>query len=300
MKKAAKILFYIAAAFAGIVVIALAFVFLGSRAALRKEFHVTVRPVAIPTGADALARGRHLAETRGCNDCHGADFGGGKVIDDGAMGRIHAPNLTRGRGSRIAAFTDEDWVRAIRHGIGPDGRGLIVMPSLEYSQLSDEDLGELIAYLKTVPAVDRERTPASYGPVTRVLLTLSPEKMISANAIDHAHAGPPAVAKGPTVAYGKYLSAGCIGCHGANLSGGKIDVGPPDWPLAANLTPHPTSRLAKWSEQDFISVVRTGVRPDGSAVNPVMPRVFGQMDDVELKALYAFLRSLPPVAQGVR
>lgn len=300
MKKFAKPLLYIAAALAVLALLAVSFVYFSSRAALRKEFRVAVRPVAIPSGADALARGRHLAETRGCNDCHGADYGGARVIDDGAMGRLHGPNLTRGRGGRVATFSDDDWVRAIRHGVGPDGKGLLIMPSLEYSQLSDDDLGELIAYLRTVPAVDRDRVPTTHGPVTRVLLTASPEKMIAANAIDHAHAGPPAVPKGPTVAYGKYLSAGCIGCHGPNLSGGKIEVGPPDWPLAANLTPHPDGRLAKWSEEDFISVLRTAKRPDGSAVNPVMPAVFGRMDDIELKALYAYLRSLAPAALGQR
>jgi mono/diheme cytochrome c family protein len=300
MKKLAKILLYLATALAGVALIAVTFVLYRSHAALQKEFQVSVRPVAIPANAEAIARGRHFAETRGCNDCHGPDYAGGRVIEDGAMGRLYGPNLTKGRGGRTASFTDEDWVRAIRHGVGPDRKGLMIMPSLEYAQLSDEDLGELIAYLKSVPAVDRERVPTSYGPVTRVLLTLSPEKMIAAGAIDHARAGPPAVAKGPTVAYGKYLSAGCIGCHGPNLSGGKIDIGPPDWPLAANLTPHADSQLAIWSEADFISVLRTGKRPDGSALNPVMPRLFGQMDDVELKALYAYLRSLPPVARGTR
>lgn len=300
MKKLLKIVFVLFAILASVAVIAVAFVLFRSRSALQKDFHVSVRTVTIPSGAEVLARGRHLAQTRGCNDCHGADYAGAKVIEDGAMGRLYGPNITAGRGGRTAQYSDEDWVRAIRHGVGPDKKGLMIMPSLEYSQLSDQDLGELVAYLKTVPAVDRERVPTSYGPVTRFLLTVSPEKMIAANSINHAEAGPPAVAKGPTVAYGRYLSAGCIGCHGPNLSGGKIDIGPPDWPLAANLTPHPDGQIVKWSEQDFISVIRSGKRPDGSELNPVMPRLFGQMDEVELKALYAYLRSLPPVARGQR
>ena len=272
-----------------------------SQAAINKKYTVAVRPVAIPTASAAIAHGSHIARTRGCIECHGKDFGGGKVIEDGAMGRLYAPNLTSGKGSSIADFSDEDWVRAIRHGVGKDGRGLFVMPSLEYSHFSDEDLGALIAYLKTVPPVDRERVATAYGPVSQILLTLSPEKMIAAGAIDHANMAPPAsIAKGPTAEYGHYLSASCMGCHGPNFSGGKIDIGPPDWPMAANLTPHPDGRLSKWSEQDFITTVRTAKRPDGSELNEVMPRGFGGMDDIELKALWAFFKSLPPAVQGAR
>jgi cytochrome c553 len=217
------------------------------------------------------------------------------------MGRLYAPNLTKGKGGSIAAYKDNDWVRAIRHGVGIDGRGLFIMPSEEYSKLTDEDLGALIAFLQTVPAVDRERVPTAYGPISQIILTTAPHKMIAAAALDHAHIFPPvSVAKGPTPEYGRYLAAGCTGCHGANFSGGKIEIGPPDWPMAANLTTHPESRLSKWSEQDFINTIRTAKRPDGTILNPVMPRGFAGMDDVELKALWAFFRTLPPAAQGVR
>lgn len=272
-----------------------------SQAAIDRKYTVTVRPVAIPASAAAIAHGRHISQTRGCIDCHGADLAGGKVIEDGAMGRLYGSNLTPGKGSSVVGFTDEDWVRAIRHGVGKDGRGLFVMPSLEYAHFSDEDLGALVAYLKTLPPVDRERVATAYGPVSQILLTLSPEKMIAAGAIDHANLAPPvAVVKAPSAEYGRYLAAGCTGCHGSNFSGGKIEIGPPDWPLAANLTQHPDGRLTKWSEQDFMTAIRTAKRPDGTELNPVMPRGFGGMDDVELKALWAFFKTLPPAAQGVR
>lgn len=301
MKKALKILLGILIGFLVVVAGLGLFARTRSQAAINKKYTVAVRPVTIPTTAEAIAHGRHLAETRGCNDCHGQDFGGDKVIEDGAMGRLYAPNLTSGKGGSTAGFADEDWVRAIRHGVGKDGRGLFVMPSVEYSHFSDEDLGAVIAYLKTVPPVDRERVATSYGPVSQILLTLSPEKMIAAAAIDHVNMAPPvSIAKAPTVEYGHYLAAGCMGCHGPNFTGGKIDIGPPDWPMAANLTPHPDGRLSKWSEQDFITTIRTAKRPDGSELSPVMPRAFGGMDDIELKALWAFFKSLPPAVQGSR
>jgi mono/diheme cytochrome c family protein len=299
MRRFLKILGYGIAGLVILIGIAATAVYIGSNGRLNKTFVVAPRPVVIPTDAVAVAHGKHLAETRGCNDCHGKDFAGNLVIKDGAMGTLHAPNLTRGKGGRIAAFKDEDWVRAIRHGVGPDQRGLFIMPSEEYAHFSDEDLGALIAFLKTVPPVDRERVPTALGPVSRVLLATG-KMQLAAETIDHVNVKPAFVQPGITADYGRYVAASCIGCHGPNFSGGKIAVGPPNWPEAANLTPHTASRIAKWTEEDFLKVLRTAKRPDGTDLNPVMPRVFGQMNDVELKALWSYFKTLPPVATGVR
>ena len=103
-----------------------------------------------------------------------------------------------------------------------------------------------------------------------------------------------------TADYGRYLAASCIGCHGDNLSGGRIAGGPPDWPPAANLTPHATSRIGSWTEADFFTAMRKGVRPDGTPLNPAMPTAFGQFTDDETKALWLYLRSLPAAEMGVR
>lgn len=264
------------------------------------ELHdVTARPVDVPSGAEAVERGRHLATTRGCNDCHGKDYGGNKVIDDPAVGRLYGPNLTPGRGGLTREFTDLDYVRAIRHGVTREGRPLVLMPAAEYTFLSDEDLGALIAYLKTLPAVDRERGPVAPGPIFRTMMAIG-QVTLSADVIDHGGMRPAKVVVEPTVAYGKYLSAGCTGCHGDNLSGGKIPGAPPDWPATSNLTPHASGRLASWSERDFFNVLRTRKRPDGTELSPVMPASFGQMTDVETQALWAYLRSLPPYPTGER
>ena len=297
-----RFLKYLGYALGGLVVllgIAAVVVFSSSNAKLGKTYAVQPRPVRIPDDSATIERGRHIAETRGCVDCHGKDLGGAKVMEDGAMGRVYGSNLTRGAGGRVANFKDEDWTRAIRHGVMPDGRALFLMPADEYSHFSDEDLGAVIAFVKSVPAVNRARVPIEFGPVTRVLLTLGKMKL-AAEKIDHANLRPPSVAPGATAEYGRYLAAGCTGCHGPKYSGGKIDIGPPDWPHAANLTPQAGGHLAKWTEDEFIRTLRTAKRPDGSELSPVMPRAFGQMNDVELRALYAFLRSLPAVPTGVR
>jgi cytochrome c553 len=299
MKTLLKILGYGLAVIVIIVAVATTAVVIRSNAKLQKTFAVTPKPVSIPTDAESLERGKHIAMTRGCNECHGKDYAGNKVIEDGAMGTLHGPNLTRGHGGRIASFTDEDWVRAIRHGVGPDGRALFIMPSEEYSHLSDRDLGAVIAYLKTVPPVDRERVPTSLGPISRVLLATGKMKL-AAEIIDHANVRPPEITPAVSVEYGRYVATSCMGCHGANYSGGKIEIGPPSWPAAANLTPHADSRLSKWSEEQFLATVRTGKRPDGSELSPVMPRAFSSLNETELKALWAFFKSLPAAATGAR
>lgn len=279
--------------------IAALMVYVVSGSKLEKTYSVAVRRVAIPIDATAVGRGKHIAETRGCIDCHGADYAGAKVIEDPAMGQLYGSNLTKGRGGIAAQYRDEDWIRAIRHGIARDGRALVLMPSAEYAHFSDEDLGSVIAYIKSLPAVDRDTVPIKLGPVARGLLVAGKFKL-AAEEIDHAKVKPASVKPAVTREYGRYLSHGCTGCHGTNFSGGKIDIGPPDWPHASNLTPHASGRLAKWSEEDFIAALRTAKRPDGTEVNPVMPRAFGNMNDVELKALWLFLKSIPPTTTGKR
>ena len=116
--------------------------------------------------------------------------------------------------------------------------------------------------------------------------------------IDHANVKPAVVTPAVTVDYGRYIAVGCTGCHGDNFSGGKIKIGPPDWPPAANLTPHADGRLAKWTEEDFIRALRTAKRPDGTELNPVMPRAFAALDDVELKAIWMYLKTLPAAPTG--
>ena len=299
MSRVLKILAYVAIGLVSVVAVAATAAVIGSNARLNKTYSVTPRSVAIPADAVTIAHGKHLAETRGCNDCHGKDYAGAKVIEDGAMGKLYGPNLTRGKGGRITTFKDEDWVRAIRHGVGPDGRGLFIMPSEEYSHFSDEDLAALVAYMKTIPAVDRERVPTELGPISRMLLATGKMKL-AAEVIDHPNVKPKAIVPAVSAEYGKYVAASCIGCHGPNLSGGKIEIGPPSWPQAANLTPHADGRLGKWTEAEFVQVMRTAKRPDGTELNEVMPRAFGQMNDVELKALFAFFKSLPATTTGAR
>lgn len=291
----------ILAAIVGLLVLALALVYLVSSRALARRWVVEPAPVAIPTDAAAREEGLRLYFSRGCADCHDADFGGKTVIEDPMMGLIAGPNLTAGAGG-IGGRSDLDLVRAIRHGLAPDGRGLVFMPSHEFNPLADAEVGAIIAAIRAAAPIDRPQPAPAPGPLLRALFVFGQVPMLlSADLIDHEAPRPPAPEVAPTAAYGAYLAILCTGCHGPGLSGGPIPGAPPDWPPSTNITPDPTTGLGAWTEEDFVRAMRSGIRRDGSAIHPVMPwRNFARMTDVEISALWAHLSSLPPRTAGTR
>ena len=281
-------------------VVGLSFVYWRSNALLAPHVQIDEAALAIPADAEAVERGRHLAVTRGCGECHGADFGGKVIVDLPPVGRIAGPNLTHGKGGLAANFGAVDWERAIRHGVAPDGRMLVIMPTRDFVALTDADTADVIAYLQQLPAVDREQPPLSIGPIPRIQMLLGSVPLAEARAIDqhapHANAMTPA----PTAEYGAYLAHTCSGCHGEHFSGGRIPGLPPNFPAAANITPD-NSGIAGWSKVDFYTAMRTGKRPNGSVIDPFMPwSQFKSMSDTELDALWAFLQIQPPRAAGGR
>ena len=274
--------------------------YLGDRKAMRRV-DVAVIAVAIPSDAASLERGRYLFSTRGCVDCHGARGAGKAFIDDGGGMFAKAPNISTGAGNVVASYRDEDWVRTIRHGVKPNGRPLFIMPSEDYNRLTDADLGALVAYVKRLPPAGGD------GLVVRVpalVKTLYAAGVIrdAAEKIDHSLPPSTPVAEDGSAAHGAYVANMCIGCHGERLSGGKIPGGPPDWPAAANLTPGDGSAMTRYAGADqFVAMLRSGKRPDGTAVSPVMPFTsLRELNDNDAKALYAHLKRLAPVAAGKR
>jgi mono/diheme cytochrome c family protein len=295
MKRFLKGIGYAVGAMVGILVLAAAGVYGLSEARYRKEYVLTPAKIPIPNDSAAIARGAHLTSSiAGCVDCHGNNFGGATMFEEPVIGRLYAPNLTRGKGGIGGKFTDADYVRAIRNGIAPNGKALKVMPASDYMNLTDADLAAIIAYLKTVPPVDKELPAISIGPVGRALFVAGKMPFLHAERIDHERLHLASVSPAPTAGYGAYLAAvGCKGCHGPALAGGKIIDGAPDWPPAANLTPAGSTR--NWSEQEFRRLLRDGKRPDGIRVNQAMPvRLTKNLSDDEIHAIYLYLRTLSP------
>jgi mono/diheme cytochrome c family protein len=262
-----------------------------------ENFDIPVESISIPTDEAAIARGEHIAITRFCGSCHGDNLAGGYLMNELVLAVIPAPNLTAGTGGVGLTNTDEDWIRAIRHGVGHDNRGLIGMPARIWYQLSDEDLGALIAYLKNIPSVDNEFPKRKIGPAFRLMLTLGLAPVSEAPLIDHSASRPSAPQPGVTLEYGEYLALGCTACHGPNMNGGTIRDLNGELVTALNLTPG--GELQGWSEEDFITALRTGETPSGHVMSEIMPwRYVGQMTDKELQAIWLYIQSLPALEQG--
>jgi hypothetical protein len=120
-----------------------------------------------------------------------------------------------------------------------------------------------------------------------------------ARRIDHT-AGVRAKGATPTVEYGQFLAMGCQGCHGEHFSGGPLPGAPSSMAIPLNLTPHETG-LRDWSFDDFNKLLNAGVRKNGKRLDPLMPyEAFGKFDDIERRALWAFLKSVPPLPFGNR
>lgn len=266
---------------------------------LAREYAVTADlPAPDPSLGD---EGRRLAFSRGCADCHGEDFGGKLLADEMPFARLVGTNLTRTPDAHADRNVHERMHLALRHGIGLDSRPLLMMPSKSFASLSRHEVEALSAFFGSLPPVQRRLPDSDLGPLGRTLLVAGKlEGFLSAEQIDHAA---PAVDKPPalgTVDYGRHAAQLCSGCHRGDFAGGRMSHGGPQTPPASNLTPDP-SGLAGWTEADFMTAMRTGRRPDGGEIDGnAMPwRAIGKASDEELRSMWLYLSSLPPVRRDV-
>lgn len=283
----------------GLLVVLSGVVYFVSEARMNATYTIEVEAVPIPTGATAVAYGKHVATIRNCIECHGENLAGKIYLEDPTVGRIVTSNLTSGKNGVGSSYTDSDYIRAIRHGVGSDGKPLVVMPAHELYYLSDADLGAVIAYVKSLPPVDSDLPPMKIALLLRAIYLFTDQvPLVSAEVIDHTAARPVAPAVGVTAEYGDYLSVNCRGCHGQDLAGGPVPGAPPSWPPSLNLTPG--GELRGWSEADFMQTMRTGVTPNGRPLaNEYMPwQILGVMTDDELKAVWLYVQSVPAKEQG--
>lgn len=254
-----------------------------------------------------LERGAYLMNSiAACGNCHTPlDANGpiagqelaGRLVDDNEAFTAYASNITPDVETGIGGWTDEEIIVAIREGKRPGGS--IIGPPMPiglYRGMSDSDAEALVAYLRQVPAVRnavpkstyRIPLPESYGPPVGSVADVAP---------------------GVTVAYGGYLAGPvghCIECHtpmgeghpdfehqlGA---GGFAFEGPWGVSVSANITPDETDGIARFSDDELIAMISTGVRPDGTQMLP--PMGYGYYANIrpdDLKAIVAYLRALPP------
>jgi mono/diheme cytochrome c family protein len=260
-------------------------------AILAAKYEVDPPVFLIPNDSLSLVKGEKLAIL--CTDCHGSNHGGSDFFNDKQLGIIYAPNLTKGLGSAVKNYSDKDWIRAIRHGIRPNGDGLLIMPSIDYYQMSQNDVSALIAYLKQIPHVDHETGETKMTSFGKVLLALGAfGETHSANILDHSKPAGADVIKGANKEYGKYLIAitGCKSCHQGNLKGGKHPD--PNSPPVPDITS--SGNLGHWSQSQFINTMYSGTTPENKVLDKkYMPYLaFSGLEEDDLKAIQLYLSSL--------
>jgi nicotinate dehydrogenase subunit B len=270
-------------------------------AKINQHFANPVADVQVAGTAAQIARGEKLAQT--CVSCHGPDnhlplagvnFAARFPLPP--MGTLYAPNLTPG--GNIDGWTDGEVIRTIREGIHKNGRSLLIMPASSYRNLSDDDVQAIVAYLRLQPPTG-EPTPDNQITVLGAIFTFLFDFQTAQLPVANVSASEPG-----TSAYGKYLVdiLNCRECHGDQLQG-KVDNGQPGPSPGPNLT----QIVPQWTEEQFMTFFNTGTLPDGSTVpiitlpsgfaEPRMPWpvVRAATTDDELRAIYAYLHSLPPV-----
>ncbi len=258
------------------------------RRGINKIYNIPASSIAIPDQPELGERKYPLVVVDVCRDCHGQDLAGQVMENDLLIGRLASANLTAGKGGIGGTYTPQDWVRALRHGVGRDNRSLIAMPSDALGFLSDEDLGTIIHTIQKTPPIDNVLPESRIGVMGRIIL-LQNLPILTAESIDPSLGSPSMPDPGVTVEYGEYMAHLCTMCHGKDYSGTDLPGG------GLNLTP--AGNLGHWSEADFIKSLRTGLTPEGKALDQkLMPvGIIGKLTDDEMKAIWLFLQTLPPV-----
>jgi mono/diheme cytochrome c family protein len=259
-----------------------------------------------------LARGKYLVDgVMGCFGCHtdqdwskpgappvAGKEGSGHVWSDQDMPWLIAPNITPDKETGAGNWSDDALARAIREGIGNDGRTLFpIMPYQNYRQMSDEDLASVIAYVRSVPAVRNQLQ------TTRMPFPLNFSIQNVPQPVDAAVAAPD---QSTPVARGDYLvrMADCTDCHtpkengqpmpGMDFAGGFLMHEPTGDVFSHNITPA-ASGIGYYNDTSFVQAMRTG-KVGARRLHASMPWYFyGKMTDDDLRSMFAFLQTLKPV-----
>lgn len=278
MATALRWLGYLILLLLGLLLLAAAWIWIASERALSATHEGTAENLVRPTGAQ-LADGDRQLKILGCYSCHGDGLRGNFMFSEPKVADVHAPNLTL-----IAAkASDQQLARAIRQGIGADGRPLFIMPSAQYSRLDDAEVAALIAAMRTLP-VGGEQTPAiQLGPIGR--FGVAAGKFPSQPDQVELYRNDMPADLGPQFAAGRKLAmVNCAECHGPSFGGGEPKPGTkaPDLVVAG-----------AYDLPEFRKLMRTGV-PTGNRKLGLMAEVsrddFRHFTDSEIAAIHGYLR----------
>lgn len=257
---------------------------------LSQKYDFTLPEIPLNTDSVTIIEGKRLMITKSCQDCHSEDLGGKIWIDDGLLGKIVAPNLTKGKGGLPTDYNISDWMRSLKHGLKRDSTALMLMPSNEFTFLTEDDLRAIIAYCMQLEPIDRELPKSSVGILGYILTDFEQIPLIAAEKINHDRSLTKSINREVSIEFGQYLSIGCEGCHRKNMKGGPPVA--PGFPEVADITS--TGHLGTWTEQEFIQALKTGITPEGKKLNSSeMPwQSFKDYTETEFKALFLYLNSI--------
>jgi len=269
----------------GLAIVAYALLYLLSERALNRTYQrpAVAFSIPIPTDAASIVEGKRLATIRGCTDCHGKVGEGQVMFDQPMIARVVAPNLT----VAMKKYNDAELEAIIRHGVRPDGRSLLIMPSEIFVVMNDDDLVKTMAFLKSLPEVPGPGPSVSSGPIGRLGLATGKFKMVAQLIADTV---PPPEPAGDQARQGRYLARSiCAGCHGTALHGdSNPEFSSPDLRM-----------VAAYSPADFQRLLRTGVAFGGREVGVMSDEARNHLSlltDAEIAALYSYLHSMPEAA----
>ena len=228
------------------------------------------------TDPGAVARGLKVAKLNGCHDCHGDKLEGRLFHDEMPIIKAWGPNLSR----LLAEQSDADFDRAVRHGVAGDGRRLWMMPSSAFAHLTDQEMADLMAYLRSYKPTGVKQPRFQVGHIGRLGVLLG--KFKSEAATIEETGGLKLEDLGPQHAVGRQVARGCIECHGQTLKGAAF-LKSPDLDMAASYDP-----------EDFEKLLRTGVAAGDrklGLMSAVGPARFNALSKQEIMALHGYLKA---------
>lgn len=276
---------------------------------LHKSYPQALQPETGAALQDQIKRGEYVARLSDCTACHtaqgGQAFAGGYRLET-PFGAILSSNITSDKETGIGNWTQEQFARAVRHGVGSHGYLYAAMPYNAYAKLTDRDLTDLWAYIRTIPAVKNEVVENQLPfPFNQRWTLAGWNLMFFDDAVFK-----PALDKNAEINRGAYLVDGpghCAACHTSkNLLGGDssnyLQGGTLEGWHAPDLTPNPHVGLGSWNQEDIVSYLKSGTNRFTASSGPMTEAVENStqyMTDDDLRAIASYLQSLP-ASSGVK
>jgi mono/diheme cytochrome c family protein len=262
-----------------------AYVYTSNQIMLQRVYPVVPVSFAAASGPDAVRRGKALADITGCTDCHRENLQGGVFGEpDWLHGYYYASNLTH----KAQGYSDADLDRIVRQGVRPDGHGVVAMPSMGFVRLTDAEMADIIAFVRSLPVGGIDQPAHFIGPLDHWDLWREHFKPTVAYVATERMKSPPDA--GPAREAGRHVVAiVCVECHGGDLKGHGWDGDAPDLRVA----------LA-YDAPMFTRLLRAGTGVDGKEhglMSAIARDRLHKLSDEQIAAVFDYLTARAKLPQ---